>query len=481
MFGTRCSSLTLVVLLFAAACSSTTQSTRTSPTTRAETSPSPSTVAVVRPPGPAADITGPVSGGKGMSLLARPDDALSAHGYHETEWVASGTAQSYRANGATGNDGRWSVSASQPGSPFRTRVLTFVPDAAKFNGTVIVEWMNVTSGFDLANDLAFLSPELERSGYAWVGVSAQKVGVDNLVSTDAARYGTLHHPGDVYAFDMFTQVGRAVRSGAFEPLRALQPRTVLAVGQSQSAWALTTYINAIQPIAGVFDGFFVHSRGGGAMRLDGVTAVDSFSTGRVRIRSDITVPVLVFETETDEEIGNYFNARQPDTGSVRLWDIAGAAHEDSYRVPSASVVGCTGSVNAAPTHYVAEAALHALTQWVQAGSPPAPAPRLAVSMVGGKPVVQRDARGIAIGGVRTAAIDVPVAASSGIGTDHSSVNCELIGSTKPFSAAQLRALYPSKAAYVDAFTKSTDDDVAAGYILPTDRAEIVANAQHVVI
>jgi hypothetical protein len=466
----------LLSLLALVACSSS--STPHASAVRRPSTTSSTAVAARPTPGPAADITGPVTGGIGMSLLALPDQDLGAHGYKKSEWFAAGTARSYSSAGANGKDGRW-VARPARSALYRTRVVSFVPDRSNFNGTVIVEWLNVTAGFDLANDLAFLSPEIQRSGYAWVGVSAQKVGVDDLVGRDPARYGTLRHPGDAFALDIFSQVGRAVRNGGLKPIGVLQPRHVLAVGQSQSAFALTTYVNAIQATAHIFDGFFVHSRGGGAMRFDGISTANSFSAGGFLLRSDIDVPVLVFETESDEQIGDYFSARQPDTDHIHLWDIAGAAHEDSYRVPSASVVGCKGQVNQAPTHYVAEAALHALNQWVQTGTPPAPAPRLMVKLIGGTPVVQRDALGIAIGGIRTAAIDVPVAAYSGIGTDHSSVNCELIGSTRPFSPTALRHLYPSHAAYIAALTKATDNAITGGYLLPADRSQVLANAQQV--
>ena len=50
-------------------------------------------------------------------------------------------------------------------------------DAARFNGTVVVEWMNVSAG-ESAPDWDYLNPELMREGYAWVGVSAQALGVD---------------------------------------------------------------------------------------------------------------------------------------------------------------------------------------------------------------------------------------------------------------------------------------------------------------
>ena len=65
--------------------------------------------------------------------------------------------------------------------------------------------------------------EIVREGYAYVGVSAQKVGVDggqtitgidmSLKTQNAERYSSLHHPGDAYAYDIFSQVGALVKDG----------------------------------------------------------------------------------------------------------------------------------------------------------------------------------------------------------------------------------------------------------------------------
>jgi hypothetical protein len=435
-----------------------------------------------------ATISAPTAAGTGTSLLLSPSTSAPTP-YEQTEWFAAGTAQSYAPKGALGKDGRWHV-APRSTAAYRTRVLVRVPrDRTKFNGTVVVEWLNVTGGFDLPADLIYLSPELERSGYAWVGVSAQAVGVnggrplagdnpaphDGLRGGDPARYGSLRHPGDAFSYDIFSQVGRAVRANRGNLLGGLRPRRLLAAGESQSAFMLTTYIDAVQPIAKAFDGFLVHSRAGSAVSLAGghITAV--VTRGRsVRIRTDIGVPVLLLQTETDEGRLRYFGARQPDTGRIRLWDVAGSAHTDSYLVPAAGMIGCRGRINEGPTHYVVEAALHALDRWVRTGTPPPRAPRLAVTLVSGKPVVRRDDLGIAIGGIRTADIMVPAVVYSGVPADTSNISCELFGSTVPIPAATLRQRYASQAGYVATFTRATDRAIAAGYILPADRAAILA-------
>ena len=127
------------------------------------------------------------------------------------------------------SDGKWTITPTTTAA-YKTRILVRRPtNPAHFNGTVIVEWMNVSAG-ESAPDWDFLNPMLMRDGYAYVGVSAQALGVDGgksllgtpgatggpggLVGDEPARYGTLHHPGDQYALDMFAQIGQALRRPA---------------------------------------------------------------------------------------------------------------------------------------------------------------------------------------------------------------------------------------------------------------------------
>jgi hypothetical protein len=223
----------------------------------------------------------------------------------------------------------------------------------------------------------------------------------------------------------------------------------------------------------------VHSRGGGAVPIDGGT-ISSAINGGIRIRTDIDVPVFLFETETDEAQLRYFDARQPDSRHVRLWDVAGASHADSFIVGGIALP-CNGEINTAPTHYVVAAALAQLNRWVHTGTPPPSAPRMEVALVNGVPAVQRDARGNALGGVRTGANNVPIAALTGVANPGSSGLCSLFGGTKPFDAATLTSLYGTQANYVKEFTRATDKAVAKGYILPKDRPPILADAAKVKI
>lgn len=435
-------------------------------------------------------ISGPITGGNGVSLLSGAID-LAATKYTQSEYFASGTASSFTSVGTQGTDGRWKVAPKDQAS-YRTRIIVRRPSNPRlFNGTVLVEWLNVSAGSDTAPDFTYAGSEITRSGFAWVGVSVQKVGVTGgtgivqvgqptggLVGTDPARYGSLHHPGDQYALDMYSQISRALRRpGSLDALGGLHVDRMLAVGESQSAFQLTTYIDAIQPITHLFDGFFVHSRGGGAIPIDSGTAA-SGTSGGVRIRTDTDVPVFLFETETDETLLHYYDARQPDNRHLRLWDVAGGSHADAYILGgNAGILPCNGLVNTAPTHFVVSAALAQLNRWVRTGRAPDPAPRMKVALVNGAPVVQRDAAGNAIGGVRTAANNVPVATLSGVSANPSSVLCALFGSTKPFDAATLTHLYKNQATYDRKFARATNRTIDRGYELKADRAAIIAEGK----
>jgi len=131
-------------------------------------------------------------------------------------------------------------------------------------------------------------------------------------------------------------------------------------------------------------------------------------------------------------------------------------------------------INNGPMHLVAKAALRALTVWLTAGTPPVIAPRIEVN---GAKVIQRNADGIALGGIRTPLVDVPVATLSGNPGPTPSTICLLLGSTKPFAKTRLTQLYSSRADYLQKYNAAADAAIKAGFVLAEDRAALVAFAQ----
>jgi len=427
----------------------------------------------------AGTVTGPITGGAHGFPFGAPGVAvdLSKFGYVEEEYFIEGSASSYAKVGAWTRDGVWTAAPS--GSAFyRTRLLVVRPaDPGQFNGTAVVEWLNVSSGWDIADDFLYANEELLRGGYAWVGVSTQAVGVQlspfSLKAWDPVRYGSLSHPGDAYAYNMFTQAGEAIRNplGA-NPLQGLTVERLIAAGHSQSANGLATYVNAIHPLVGVYDGFLLHSRGVAALPLfpgaAGVVPATSV------IRGDTTAPVLALEDEWSIGVAFAWLVRQPDTPNFRLWEAAGTGHIDSYEDSlTAPIVGhdlvfpplqCALPLNQAPLHYLVNSALNKLSAWVAEGVPPPQAPSF-IEVVNG--AIVRDAYGNAKGGIRLPQLDVPTATLSGVGNAGPG-SCPVGGVTTPFDAATLASLYPRHGSYVAQFVKATNELHRAGFLLDPD-------------
>jgi hypothetical protein len=425
----------------------------------------PSSDGATRAPVPSPAVSRLVGPGvKGYPFNALPFDPASV-GYVEEELVVAGLARAYDLSPVALR----AVGAGAPAlqAPYRTRMIVRRPtQAAAFNGTVIVEWLNVTSGYDVEGSFAELRRELFRSGYAYVGVTAQLVGAVGLRLFDALRYAGVVHPGDAFSYDMFSQAIQALRRPTgIKPLGALKPARVIATGASQSGSALNNYLNLVAPkVERVVDGFLV------------LTSAAALAPPEV--------PVVRVLTEGEAGAGN------PDGPKLREWEIASATHVDKfggdwfartqYRdffpgwplTPNDTPgVGGPCLMGRFPKFYAMHAALDALNRWV-AGGPPAPtAPRIKLTADG---ELARDGNDNTVGGIRLPAAEAPTATYYG---DQKECGPTL-GRTIPFTPAKLKRLYPTRATYVDKVTAAAGQAVSAGFLLPIDADLIIAEAQN---
>lgn len=448
--------------------------------------PEPEPTVTVRVP---TDVVDPGEAGKG--ILYPLSNAPLPDGWVEQEFVYGGTATGYEPLGDLTPDGTWdSIEAGE--ADYRTRLIVRRPPAEAFSGVVLVEWFNVTSGADTSPDWGFVAEEIGRSGHVYIGVSAQAVGVNGtdgdfiggglidtsgLIARDPARYGDLVHPGDAYSFDIFTQAGAlAAGLGDVDVLGGLEPTHVIAMGESQSAAFMTTYVNAVHPLVGLYDGFLVHSRGAFGPTPTGERLTDEEAA--VQLRTDGDTPVFIYEAETDLVALNYAAARQPDSEFVRVWESAGTAHADAYTLAQAigvprspdlgAVIGCPSGVNDGPHHETLQAGLHHLVAWVVDGVSPPPAPDLEI--VDG--AIVRDELGIALGGIRTPPVDVPLRVLSGDpGPDGGA--CFLFGTTTDLPPETIAELYVDQADFEAKLRASADAAVKAGWLLPVDADQMV--------
>jgi hypothetical protein len=410
------------------------------------------------------------------------DHPMAANGYVEEEYFLNGTANTYNTpTGATGT-------VATTGNPYKTRVIVRRPaDPKNFNGTVLVEWTNVTNGFDAENVWFFAWEHIIRSGYAWVGVSAQHVGVDRLKTWNASRYGTLDvslggvYNNDALSYDIFSQAGQAARTGGggVNILGNLHPKYVIATGESQSAQRLSIYINSVMPLGHPYDGVVLQS---------------TFGQG---IRADTDVPIQKVLFEWDVQTGEAA-VRQADTAKFRAWEVAGTAHVDYHlrlsREPNelrefgasseaAAAPNCKvpNIGSRAPNHYVLAAAIDAMVRWVspQHQAPPT-APKMTIASYGpgNAATIARDQFNIAQGGIRLSQIAVPTASNVGQNDPLNSAGsaCPRWGYHLPFDLATLNSLYPNQGQYLSQVIRVTGDNVKNGYLLAPDAAQTLLDA-----
>lgn len=419
---------------------------------------------------------------------------LAAAGYTEREFYASGQANRYRGalRGAQATaeviDGGW---------PYRTRVLVRTPKAAKFNGTLVVEWANVTLGQDVDFAFAESYAHLLREGYAVAVVSAQRVGVERLKTWNPQRYGDLNVAadnidpktgeqidvcppgvpcagGDPLSWDILTQVSKALKdnAGPTQPLPRLKVRKVIALGESQSAMRVSLYYNAIHPHYNFFDGFV-------------------FLDLAQQMRADLKTPAISVNSESLEAW------LPPPTTSqfTRVWEVAGTSHASYYAVNyvdklllrDKSIAGPNGPLNftqmmgsqncklnplfsKVDTGLVLNAAIDGVRRWAETGKPAAPTRQFQRDA---NNAVIRDADGKILGGVRLPQFTVPTADTAPNGPG----GCLLAGHHRDLTAEELQQRYGNHASYVSRVRTAMQEATAQGYVLPFDAKAAIRAAQ----
>lgn len=435
---------------------------------------------------PEAKITGPIAaqpaGDSSHNFIYNASAIdLADHGYVEEEYFIDGTANRYSTPELmTGEilDG---------GHAYRSRFFVRRPPAKNFNGTVVIEWLNVTGGTDKDIDWWQAGHHLVRNGYAYIGVSAQRVGIEALKEWSPARYGSLDVTdsgtvqNDDLSYDIFSAVAKAVNrigettpAGQVDILGGLKARKIVATGHSQSASRLAVYLNNVHPREPVFDGFIVHGGGG-------------------RIRDDQNVRIFKLMAETD--MPRRTAEPQRDSNYFRQWEVAGASHVDilfeieyareralangePVEMAKERSPGCDlPAYSRVPFRDVMSAAFEHMQVWLEKGTPPPTAQPLAV--IRGLPNVEfaRDEYGNILGGIRLAAHAVATAKNTGMNGGTENRFCFLYGSHQPFDKAALKKLYPTHKRYVDAVKAVVEQNVADGYILPYAAERTIREAQ----
>src|ERR1035441_10762711 len=108
-------------------------------------------------------------------------------------------------------------------------------------------------------------------------------------------------------------------------------------------------------------------------------------------------------------------------------------------------------INEVPMNPVVDAALHHMLAWVERGKAPPSQPR--IEFAGEPPEISRDEHGIARGGIRLPQVEVPIAHNSAKPLTPDFIS-RLGGSSVPFPPEKLRALYETRANYLERFEQA---------------------------
>ncbi len=444
---------------------------------------------------------------------ARPID-LSAVGYREEEYFIKGRARVFDWPAI---DHLSSIAAG----PFVTRVLVRRPaDPKHFSGTIWVEPLNPSMRYDLPLVWGDTHDYLVSHGDIWVGVTIKPVAIHSLKEFDAQRYAGLELPNPLPPEATCSQSVLPLPRGGLPPESSpetengliwdilsqtagwlrhrFRSQRIFMAGDSQSGAFVLTYANAIHPFARspkggpLYDGYLATVASGPSTPIRQCAAPIPPGDPRRAIQPrGVPIVIVVSETETAALHRRPDSDRFPDL--FRGYQVAGASHvheTDGQDAPSsadaaktlgaqfdnnASCVQQDAPPNDVPIAMIVDGALANLDHWSRGGSPPPRGEPIRLHEVSGAaPVVERDRFGNALGGVRTPALDVPVARyyprMSGPGV------CELWGYREPFSTAQLTSLYPTHEEYLSKVRRSVEGLVDARWLTRRDGDRIIATA-----
>ena len=417
---------------------------------------------------------------------------LASVGYVEEEYFLDGRADAHDADG----------NLLAEAAPYVTRMLVRRPaDPERFSGTVHLEplhnlqensptW-NVSRGF------------LTRRGHAWIGVTVSAGtfmpagtpmggGIAQLQHADARRYGELSllafdtpppraapvGPGGYDVEEMRWNLSMATAHGAgvvagvgalvrgnhrSSPLAGYEVQRVDASGWSQTGLFWANFLDW---------GYHEVARGASSTRaIDGYLI--AVAPGPAHHPVDAPLVNLLSEAEVVGTLNPGAGvADDSDTPPFRGYEVPGTFHlwnlafGGPFRTADHGV-----RHNDRSWYLLVHALLDGLDEWTRGGKPLPHAPRITRDP-GAPDGVARDEHGNALGGVRTAWVDVPSARYL--------ARCECsptVGEMRVFDDATIARLHGSDDAHRSAWALRVDAMHADRWLLAEDAAELRATPE----
>ena len=436
---------------------------------------------------PTPTIEGPIPVTETSQIFMHTNVPLAHYGYVEEEYFISGTGYTYTTSGPVNETGKEIVTGGPNGNgtyPFKTRIVVRRPvDPANFNGKVIAEWQNVTAGFDLEPQWVGDPYYLMNSGYAYVAVDAQTVGINGLKTFDPARYSSLQTgpSGDALSYDMYAAALKAIRGDGIgpEPLGDLTSHisNVTASGASQSCGRLAIDYNKVVPLQ------------------EGIASDFLLTDCTSAIRADRAEKVLRVISETENRI-EQTEAEYPANPALRHWEAAAGSHvpfmvqanwgpliEREVGPNSYSYCTHTPILSTVSWPYSVDVGVGELIAWSEGGPPPPAAPR---GEYVNPTTLKRNSLGIALGGLRLPEAEVPVVLDLAENSAHANPNpypfsafCVLLGQHPALGEETLNGLYKNYGEYIEKVEADAAKLVTGGFLAPEGAARIVDAAEEV--
>lgn len=455
---------------------------------------------------------------------------LESAGYVEAEFFVSGHASAYAYDPA------FNLISQRERIAYTTRILVRRPrNARRFSGVVVLEsahplmgghggWLAaqryllshgdayvvVMTGDDALTRGAALAPERAALVQRTRAAGAALGVIEAMRLVDPARYAPIVWPDDdAPRWDAIAQVAALLKANLpGGPMGGLRVRRIYAQGWSFTGSLLRTFIN---------EGFHDRARdASGRPLIDGylvgisaapfISGMVPLTTGapvlpvghprRTTRAIDVPVIELMTENEAITNLGPQATDADRGIGRHRIYEVPGLTHGDGLAAPGESSTmryqlqqagfhatqtsGCTLEASDVPMRDLASAALANLELWVTRGTPAPASLRLDMADGGNRP--RRDSLGNALGGVRVAQVEVPLAHYTVPGPDASEA-CRNEPSPflkirrQPLADTELADRYRDADEYLRRFRSQVNGLVRQRLLLPEDGRREIQDAQ----
>jgi len=422
---------------------------------------------------------------------------LADYGYVEEEYFLSGTANVYDYNAD-----RTGVVVKTPNVPYTTVILVRHPtDPDRFSGRVQLEMSHpqfgVTTQVWAHNYKMFMA-----DGDAWVRVTTSRGGptassIAVAQQYNPTRYAALNVPEDGLNWDIIGQIGEMLKTNSADsPLRGFPVKQLFMAGFSGAGAIVQFWINDFSRILRL---------GNGQSITDGYVVGEPSGYPRINSQADPIpatdprqqvippgVPVVKLHSRPEPA-----SQRRPDSDApedrYRTYEAAGAAHTDDYTNPlgfptfvqeqatpwaqsNLYPFTCEYAMNDFRYENQWNLAISVIERWASepAAGPghiwnPPHAQRIELNADG---TIAKDTFGNDLGGVRSPAVDVPIATyydtNVPLPGDRGFCSNTTVGHVEPFSGARLKQLYPTHADYVSKVRTDAVQLERQGWLLPMD-------------